>query len=261
MIVYFSMMMFLSNISLLTVALFIYGISGASVSEAFLKTLRSPRPFHAHNSPARNRTCIVESHNNKSLDDSSYISNAIHDCNGGGHVIFTKAQSYVIGKPLNMSDLSHIDLDIQGKITFTDNLTYWQINAFDLDYQNSTSFFLLGGEDVNVYGGGVLDGNGQPWWDLYAKNKKIRRPVLFATVGLHNGSISDITMQNSPFWHNIVANSTHVIFTGISLYSTSNNENFEKNTDGWDTYRSDYITIQNSTVTNGDGMFPLSPSF
>ena len=54
-------------------------------------------------------------------------------------------------------------LDIQGYIQFTNDTDYWQANSFKQIFQNATTFFQLGGEDVNVYGGGTLDGNGQIW--------------------------------------------------------------------------------------------------
>lgn len=132
-------------------------------------------------------------------------------------------------------------------------MTYWQKNSFDLKYQNATSFLMLGGKDVNVYGRGEVEGNGQAWWDAYVKNKALKRPVLFAIVGLEGGSVSQFKLRNSPFWHNIIANSSNVVYSDLDLFSTSNNENFEKNTDGWDIYRSDNIIIENSTITNGDG--------
>ncbi len=45
------------------------------------------------------------------------------------------------------------DTDIQGRIQFTNNTTYWQANSFRFIFQNVTSFFKLGGEDVWIYGG------------------------------------------------------------------------------------------------------------
>lgn len=228
--------------------------SSVSVSENFLETLRTPRPFHAQSAPARNRTCVAESHNDLKTDDAEHILQAIQDCNNGGHVLFAAKQTYTIASPLNLTGLSAIDLDIQGTLSFpSDNLTYWQANSFDLDYQNATSFFLLGGNDVHIYGGGEVQGNGQAWWDEYPHNKKIRRPVLFAIVGLEGGSVSGLKQRNSPFWHNIIANSSDVVYSDMDLRSTSTNGNFEKNTDGWDIYRSTRITIENSTITNGDG--------
>lgn len=173
-------------------------------------------------------------------------------------VIFLQQSEYIIGSPLDLSNLSHVDVDIQGDITFTNDTEFWETNAFQFDFQDARSFFVLGGEDVNVYGGGALEGNGQPWWDLFYSNKTVKRPILFATVGLHGGSISDLSLNNSPFWTNIVANSSDVVFTDIKIRAVSHTFSFEKNTDGWDIIQSDHITIQNSSVTNGDGKPSLS---
>lgn len=236
-------------------------VSSAYVSENFLETLRTPRPYHAVDFPRRNRTCIAESHDDLQTDDADNILKAIQECNNGGHVILAKKHTYTIASPLNLTGLSAVDIDIQGRLSFpADNLTYWQANSFDLQYQNATSFFILGGSGVNIYGGGEVQGHGQKWWDAYAKDKKIKRPVLFAIVGLDGGSVSDIKLRNSPFWHNVIINSTDVVYSGLDLFSTSDNENFEKNTDGWDIYRSDGIVIENSTVTNGDGMYQTLPT-
>lgn len=227
------------------------------VSEGFLSTLRSARPFHAQNSPERSRTCIATSHNDEESDDAEYILQAVRDCHEGGHVILAAKLTYTIASPLNLTGLSAIDIDIQGRISFPPNLEYWQKNTFDLEFQNATSFFILGGEDVNVYGGGEVDGHGQAWWDAYVKNKKIRRPILFTIDGLKTGSVSEIKLRNSPQWANLIANSSDVVYSGLEIFSTSDNENFEKNTDGWDIYRSTRITIENSTITNGDGQSRL----
>ncbi|KAF9630119.1 Glycoside hydrolase family 28 [Lasiodiplodia theobromae] len=242
-----------SSTALAVLALYASSTWAATVSEVFLASIRSARPSTAENSPARTRTCVVDSHNDGSTDDAEYIAAALQDCNNGGHVVFPSTQSYVINSPLDMTGLARIDIDIQGRIAFTDDIPHWLNNSFDLGFQNATSFFKLGGEDVNVYGGGTIDGQGQAWWDHYPKNKHDRRPVLFATVEMHGGSVSDLSLVNSPFWHNFVGNSSDVVFTDIRIHSVSNNENFEKNTDGWDIYRSDHITVQNSSVTNGDG--------
>lgn len=231
-------------------------VSAAWVAESFLETLRSPRPFHAQPSPGRNKTCVAESYNDPKIDDAKNILQAIHDCNGGGHVIFAERQIYTITSPMNLTGLTAIDLDIQGTLSFpSNNLTYWQTQAFDLNYQNAKSFFLLGGTDVNVFGSGTIQGNGQAWWDAFVKNKALNRPVLFAIAGLVGGSVSGIRLRDSPFWHNVIVNSSDVVYSGLELRSTSSNGNFEKNTDGWDIYRSSRVTIENSTVTNGDGMF------
>lgn len=252
-----------SSLLFLLAATPLYTIAASISQVPVLNNLRSPRPITAQSSPARNKTCLVDSHNDGKTDDSKFVLDAVKECNNGGHVIFLQKSTYTIGEPLNLTHLSAVDLDVQGTIQFTKDTDYWQKKSFRLVFQNATSFFLLGGKDVNVYGGGTFNGEGQIWWDAFAGNKKTNRPILFATVGLEKGSISDLSLNASPFWHNIIANSSDVVYTDIRIYSVSNNMNFEKNTDGWDIYRSDNIIIQNSTVTNGDGMkipilFPIS---
>jgi galacturan 1,4-alpha-galacturonidase len=148
--------------------------------------------------------------------------------------------------------LIHI-LDIQGYILFSNDTTYWQAHSFPFIFQNVTSFFKLGGDDVNIYGGGTLDGNGQVWYDLYAKDIFTLRPVLIGIDGLHNSIISNLDLRYSPEYYHFVANATNVVFDNINIAGASKSSNVAKNTDGWDTYRSSDITIQNSVINNGDG--------
>ncbi|KAF2151660.1 glycoside hydrolase family 28 protein [Myriangium duriaei CBS 260.36] len=219
------------------------------------------KPFHpipAH--PSRHKTCVVPSHNDGVTDDSPAILKTLHDCNEGGHVVFPKGNNYLIGTALDLTFLCHIDIDIQGNILFTNDTDYWQKNGFFQVFQNVTTFFQLGGEDVNIYGGGTIDGNGQVWYDLYAKNIYILRPVLFGTIGLHDSTISHLNLRNSPEYYNFVANSTNVVFSDISIQGASKSANPAKNTDGWDTYRSSNIVIQNSVINNGDDCVSFKPN-
>jgi galacturan 1,4-alpha-galacturonidase len=146
-----------------------------------------------------------------------------------------------------------ITLDIQSYIQFTNDTAYWQANSFRFVFQNVTSFFKLGGNDVNIYGGGTIDGNGQVWYDLYAANIYTLRPVLIGIDGLHNSILTDLVLRYSPEYYHFVANSTNVVFNNISIAGHSKSVNVAKNTDGWDTYRSSDLVIQNSVVNNGDG--------
>ncbi|KAF2732943.1 pectin lyase-like protein [Polyplosphaeria fusca] len=210
-------------------------------------------------SPDRNRTCCVESHGG-GKDDSEYILTAIKDCNNGGHVVFSANTQYMISTALDLTFLKNIDLDIQGQILFSNDTNYWQKNSFKHVFQNASTFFQLGGEDVNVYGGGTLDGNGQVWYDLHAKDIYTLRPILFGTINLHNGTISDLNLRHSPQWYNFIANSTNLIYTNISIAGKSTSKNKAGNTDGWDTYRSSNLVIQNSHIDNGDDCVSFKPN-
>ena len=133
-------------------------------------------------------------------------------------------------------------VDIQGTIQFTNDTTYWQKAAFKQVFQNATTFFQLGGTDVNVYGGGTLDGNGQVWYDLYAADIYVLRPILFGTIGLHGGRIEDLNFRYSPQWYNLVANSTDVVFSNITIAGGS----VSKNTDGYASTSSQTLFLQRS---------------
>ena len=123
--------------------------------------------------------------------------------------------------------------EILGTVQFTKDTDYWQENSFKHGFQNSTTFFNLGGEDVNVYGGGTLDGNGQVWYDLYAEDNLILRPILVGIIGLKGGTIGPLKLRYSPQWYQLVANSSDVLFDGIDISGYSQSENEAKNTDGW----------------------------
>ncbi|KAE8440398.1 hypothetical protein EG329_008167 [Mollisiaceae sp. DMI_Dod_QoI] len=225
------------------------------------KTPRKPPPCP----PPRTKVCYVQSHNDGVTDDSKYIMSALHSCNNGGHVVFREGIKYIIGTALDLTFLNHIDIDIQAYVQFTNDTSYWQANSFKFGFQNVTTFFKLGGNDVNIYGGGTLDGNGQVWYDLYAADIYTLRPVLIGIDGLHNSIISGLLLRYSPQYYHFVANSSNVIFDNINIAGASKSANTAKNTDGWDTYRSTDLVIQNSVVNNGDDgarikVWPNAPS-
>ncbi|KAK0630359.1 exopolygalacturonase [Bombardia bombarda] len=221
----------------------------------------SPRvPFP--NPPPRDndRVCVVMTHGDGITDDSLNILFAFHQCNDGGHVLFARGETYTIGTAMDWSFLNHIDIDIQGRIQFSNDTAYWQANSYPFVFQNVTSFFKLGGEDVWIYGGGTLDGNGQIWYDTYAAEIYTLRPVLVGIDGLKDSVLSDLVLRNSPQYYHFVANASNVVFNNIDIAGGSTSKNTAKNTDGWDTYRSEDVTIMNSVINNGDDCVSFKPN-
>ncbi|OIW23885.1 exopolygalacturonase [Coniochaeta ligniaria NRRL 30616] len=210
--------------------------------------------------PKRHKVCVVETHGDGVTDDSPYILSAFHECNNGGHVLFPRDSTYLIGTAMDWTFLRHIDLDIQGRILFSNDTDYWQANSFRFVFQNVTTFFKLGGDDVWLYGGGTLDGNGQIWYDTYAANIYTLRPVLVGIDGLKNSVISDLVLRYSPQYYHFMANSSNVVFNNIDISGFSKSKNTAKNTDGWDTYRSSDVTIMNSVINNGDDCVSFKPN-
>ncbi|KAM0813002.1 putative exopolygalacturonase X [Seiridium cardinale] len=192
-------------------------------------------------------------------DDSEVFLAALQECNNGGKVVLDS--NYTIGSVLDLTFLNSIDIAISGTVTFTDDIDYWVNNYWTYDFQNSTSFFKLGGTDVNIYGDGVgvIDGAGQAWWEAFASNASLLRPILFVTDGLESGSITGLNLVNSPNWFNLIANTTDVLISDITI-NVHAVDVAAKNTDGWDTYRSDGIVIQNSVINNGDDCVSFKPN-
>lgn len=61
-------------------------------------------------------------------------------------------------------------------------------------------------------------------------------------------------------YYHFVANASNVVFNNLDISGFSASANVAKNTDGWDTYRSEYVTIQSSVINNGDDCVSFKPN-
>lgn len=166
-------------------------------TQPFPLTTGSPAYF----SPPRvaNKTCVVPASTNGS-DSAPAILSAFQTCNNGGTIVLDA--EYTISSPLNLTFLSHVDVSLTGSVSFTPDIAFWTGagGAYPITYQNSSTFWLLGGEDVNIYGGGVgtINGNGEVWWNASLTNSSLVRPILFVADGLEGATISDLNYVNPP---------------------------------------------------------------
>ncbi|KAL2286524.1 hypothetical protein FJTKL_06883 [Diaporthe vaccinii] len=219
-------------------------------------------------SPPRDegRYCYVEpgSANGTTRDDAPVILKAFQDCNGGGTIVLD--QSYLIGSPLDLTFLAHVDVVISGEVAFDDSdVYYWARNSFKYAFQNMSSFWKVGGEDINIYGDltnnrSVINGRGQAYWEENSRNSSLLRPQLFVIEGAKGVVMSNLRMRNSPNWFNMIANATDVIISNMDLIATSTGGVKIANSDGWDTYRSDRIVIQDSVIVNTDDCVSFKPN-
>ncbi|KAK2760251.1 hypothetical protein FQN54_002319 [Arachnomyces sp. PD_36] len=210
----------------------------------------------------KDRYCFVQP-SSDGEDDAPVIFKAFQECNDGGTVVLD--QVYQIGSPLDITFLRHVDVVITGEIHFDDrDVYYWAENSFKFDFQNQSTFWKWGGEDINIYGDlsndeSVIDGHGQAYWEEIQTNKTLLRPMLFAFDGMHQAVMSNLRMRNPPNWFNLIANSTDILISNMHLNATSLDDVEIANSDGWDTYRSDRVVIQDSIIKNTDGVYgPLS---
>ncbi|EON99138.1 putative exopolygalacturonase protein [Phaeoacremonium minimum UCRPA7] len=67
-------------------------------------------------------------------------------------------------------------------------------------------------------------------------------------------------MRNPPHWFNIIANSSDILVSNMELKAASINDIKVANSDGWDTYRSDRVVIQDSVIVNTDDCVSFKPN-
>ncbi|KAJ4992889.1 exopolygalacturonase [Stagonosporopsis vannaccii] len=217
-------------------------------------------------SPPRHpkRRCFVKPGASDTRDDARAIYQAFEHCNNGGTVILDKI--YHIASPLDLTFLKHVDVVLTGELHFDDSdVYYWAENSFKYQYQNQSVFWKIGGRDVNIFGdlskeGSVIHGHGQAYWLETLTNKSLRRPMLFAFDGMEGATMSNIRMRNPPHWFNIIANSSDILISNMDLEAKSLDNVQIANSDGWDTYRSDRIVIQDSIVLNTDDCVSFKPN-
>ncbi|KAL0563204.1 hypothetical protein V5O48_018871 [Marasmius crinis-equi] len=175
-------------------------------------------------------------------------------------VTIPKGTTLNLATKLDMTGLSGVHINLQGTLRFAPNITYWLQNAFQFPFQNQSTFWLLGGKNIVLDGGGTIDGAGQTWYDAFASNSSLQRPITMTIFQGTNVVVQNIKMINGPNWFNLINESRNVTFSNITISAASTSSNPAKNTDGFDTYRSDNIVIKDSVIHNGDDCVSFKPN-
>jgi len=75
-----------------------------------------PMPYNPRlpfpNPPRRSssKVCVVNTHGDGITDDSLNILFAFHQCNDGGHVLFLRDVTYIVGTAMDLAFLKHVDI-------------------------------------------------------------------------------------------------------------------------------------------------------
>ncbi|OKL59010.1 hypothetical protein UA08_05677 [Talaromyces atroroseus] len=193
-------------------------------------------------------------HNAKAVDDSPSIRQAFDLCGINGTVIFTN-NTFSINSALNTTNLLNCDVSLRGQLKFSTNVPYWRSHGFSVIYQNQTTAWLFGGTNVTLRGeeGGWINGNGQTW---YTENRNASnqpgRPITLTFYNSTNLWVDGLTIIQPQFWATFVWQSTNVSITNLFVNATSDDEWGTMNTDGYDSWRSSNLLVENATITNGD---------
>src|SRR5262249_40407076 len=153
--------------------------------------------------------------------------------------------TYHINTAFSFEGCSGCTVQIEGTLQATSNTNYWE---------GRRAMFLMDGIDgATVYsatGSGVIDGNGQAAWDVFAANSSYRRPTLFYITNSKNVKVSNLYFTSAPnVFHSVTGGSSNVSYSDITLYAVSASANVAHNTDGWDVGQSTYVSIDSAVVT------------
>lgn len=132
----------------------------AAVLLQSLPALSVPSPHYGEHSGRP--TCIVKPAGQN--DSAPAIIKAFEDCghNEGdarGRVVF-KNETYHIKSVMKTTGLRNVDIELHGTLLWDQNIPYWLNNSLPVGYQNQSSAWSFGGENVNWqgFGYGTLDG-------------------------------------------------------------------------------------------------------
>ncbi|CAL1699407.1 unnamed protein product [Somion occarium] len=201
-------------------------------------------------------------------DDGPNILAAFKRCAKNGRITLDKY--YVVDTLLLTDGLDDVEIDLSGTLQYTPDIAKWSPQSLFLTYQNATTFWFLSGNNIHLYGGGTIDGNGQVWWDTFnnthnagtagGSSTTFARPIPLTVGNASNVLVENITQIGSPFWVRFVYQSTNITYKNINISTVSYSSSPTANSDGWDIYRSSFVTIQDSTVNNDDDCVSFKPN-
>jgi polygalacturonase len=187
--------------------------------------------------------------------DTLAIQKAIDACGDGGTVAF-KPGTYLTG-PIEVK--SGITLDVQTGATILgsqDRKDYpRRVEMREMWIQPLIG--VVNAKNVTIHGGGVIDGNGQPWWDeahtvkgsgLYAGANEHPRPMLVLIDHSTHVVMENVTVQNSAFWQIVPYYSDDIVFRNMKILAPEHSPN----TDAIDPFASSHILIDHVFSSIGD---------
>ncbi|QPC71083.1 hypothetical protein HYE68_001835 [Fusarium pseudograminearum] len=255
----------------LLAALVITTINAVSLPQDVPRDVSGFRKKHPYTPPMHDHRRIIRIRASKDHHDdvSKDFERGIRQADRGSTLYLPHGQTFVIGKALDLTGLNDIHVHLDGEIRFTDDVKYWQENAWYHPFQKSIMFWKWGGQNIKIYGSGVIEGQGQRWWNEFEAgtgsilnpDNKYYRPILFYAENTTNLDVSGIHLKDSPCWNNFIVSSKNVTYTDVVATALSNNGRIiPKNTDFMNTMNTSTVRIERTWVNIDDDCFSPKPN-
>jgi polygalacturonase len=170
---------------------------------------------------------------------------ATNGASGGTVEIPSAANAYLCG-PLHLSNSINLQIDA-GAILRMLPLSQYPGGT------TSGATFLSGSRlhDIEISGGGAIDGQGAAWWP-YANTNGANRAVMFSPSDCNRVLVQNVTLSNSPMFHIAISGSSsgNVTVQGVTVSAPGNSPN----TDACDVAGTN-ILVQNCNIGVGDDDF------
>jgi len=160
---------------------------------------------------------------------------------GGGTVEVTPASGVYLTGPFTLGSNINFQVDAGAEVQALPYGTYPNVS-------NNPSNFLVtsNASNVEIVGGGTIDGNGSAWWTAFNNNSAVVRPQLVKFTGCSAVLVAGVTISNSPK-ENLFPNANNLTIDGITVSAPSTSPN----TDGIDPSGVN-ILIENCSIADGD---------
>lgn len=196
--------------------------------------------------------------------DTAAIQRAIDDCSAKGGAVLLSGGTFLSGT-IVLKD--HVTLRImpgavlQGSPRVEDYVAYPPQDVPAIFVDGSTQnkgngpFHLIHAQnahDVAIDGGGIIDGNGQAFWDADPKrgwiSRRARPSPLIETVQTDGLRVENITIRNAPGWTIHPLESSRIQVRGVTI----RNDGRGPNTDAINIDSSSNVLIRDVDIEAGD---------
>ncbi|EPS34321.1 putative rhamnogalacturonan alpha-L-rhamnopyranohydrolase [Penicillium oxalicum 114-2] len=189
------------------------------------------------------------------VDDAPSIEEAFELCGHDGKVVFAANHVFNVNSVMNTTNLVNCDVSLRGELRFSTDIPYWLSHSYSVVFQDQSTAWLFGGTNVTLKGeeGGWYNGQGQAW---YTQNRNQSnqpgRPISITFYNSTNLWVDGLKIIQPQFWATFVWQSRNVSITNFYVNATSNDEWGTVNTDGYDSWNSHDLLVENAVVSNQD---------